>query len=253
MKKTQNKTQKIRKATRTTRKKGFMQWIKKILLFPWRVIKAIWRFICRICRAIWNWLKSIDIIGMINLTLLIIIIILFVSLIADFVRCNRCCNNHVANRGDNVSMVSKSESNNNRKVVQRSFKTSLPLKADEKTNIKPKIKTIGVSKPQIVKELSVPAKDLPQQTLSGDIVVENAPSSPILANGVKINGNLYIQNMNKYTLPCGAKINGNLFIRNVHKLYFCGPFTVNGNIYVNRESAFGSFPDGARVRGQIIF
>ena len=72
-----NKTQKIKYAARKTKRQRVKQWFKKVLLFPWRVIKAIWRFICRICRAIWNWLKSIDIVGMINLTLLVIIIVLF--------------------------------------------------------------------------------------------------------------------------------------------------------------------------------
>ena len=74
----------------------------------------------------------------------------------------------------------------------------------------------------------------------------------MLSNGVKVNGNLYIQNMRKYTLPCDAKINGHLIIRNVNKLSFCGGFTVNGNIYVNRESAFGPIPDNTRIRGKII-
>ena len=247
-----NKTQKMKTAVRRTRKKSFAQWLKKILLFPWRVIKAVWRFVCRVCRAIWNWLKSIDIVGMINLTLLVIIIILFTSLIVDFVRCSGCKCNHPANRVDNVTIVSEKAPVDNRKVIQRNFKTVLPVKADAQTNIKPKIKTIGLKKPQVVKELSLPAEDLPQQTLSGDVVVDNLPSSPVLYNGVKINGNLYIQNMRKYTLPCDAKINGHLIIRNVNKLSFCGGFTVNGNIYVNRESAFGPIPDNTRIRGKII-
>ena len=247
-----NKTQKIKKGARKTHTKNIKQWIKKVVLFPWRVIKAVWHFICRVCRAVWNWLKSIDIIGMINLTLLVIIIVLFSSLIVDFVRCNRCCNGTGTNRGGNVSVVSKSAPTEKRKVVQRAVKVALPIKADSKTNIKPKIKTVGVSKPQIIKKLSVPAKELPQQTLSGDVIIENVPSSPILSNGVKINGNLFVQNMRKYTLPCDAKINGHLFVRNVHKLYFCGAFTVNGNIYVNRESSFGPVPHNARIRGQIM-
>jgi len=75
------KTQKIKKATRKTRWGNFKKWCKKVILFPIRAIKWLWRLICRICRAIWNWLKSIDIIGMINLTLLVAIIVLFLSLI----------------------------------------------------------------------------------------------------------------------------------------------------------------------------
>ena len=88
--------------------------------------------------------------------------------------------------------------------------------------------------------------------MNGDIIVDINPSSPILSNGVKVNGNLYIQNMRKYTIPCEAKINGHLFIRNVNKVRFCGKFTVNGNIYVNRESSFGAIPEDATIKGQII-
>ena len=129
----------------------------------------------------------------------------------------------------------------------------MPLKADKKTGITPKIKTVGVAKPEIVREISLPADELPQQDLSGDVIIDVNPKSPVLYNGAKINGNLIIQNMRKYTLPCGMKINGHLFVRNVARLHFCGEFTVNGNIYVNRESSFGALPDGTKINGQIIF
>ena len=93
---------------------------------------------------------------------------------------------------------------------------------------------------------------MPQQVLAGDVIVERAPNSPILSNGAKIDGNLFIQNMHKYTMPCDVKINGHLFIRNVQKVNFCGKFKVNGNVYVNRESSFGPFPEGTKINGQII-
>ena len=87
---------------------------------------------------------------------------------------------------------------------------------------------------------------------NGDVIVDTFRSATVLSNGVKVNGNLFIQNMRKYTLPCDAVINGNLFIRNVDHLKFCGTFTVTGNIYVNRQSAFGPIPCDARVGGQVI-
>ena len=244
-----NKSKKINRATRQTKWELFKYRVKRIITFPWRV-----------CCAIWNWLKSIDVVGMINLTLLVIIILLFTSLIVDFVRCRRCPATRVVNTPEEVVVVSgKRESVNvankqddGRKVTKRVFNTTLPLKADKKTNIKPKLKTVGVAKPEIVKEASFAADELPQQTLSGDVIVDISPASPILSNGVKVNGNLIIQNMRRYTLPCDAKINGHLFIRNVERLYFCGSFTVNGNIYVNRQSSFGALPNGTKINGQII-
>ena len=254
-----NKSQKMKKAMRNTRKQSVKQWFKKIILFPWKVCKKVWswivtackfvwRLLCRICSAIWNWLKSIDIIGMINLTLLVAIIVLFSSLIADVVCCNRCPKTN-SNKSNIVAVSKKTD---NRKVVQRKFSKTLPAKVNAQTGIKPKIKTIGLKKPQIIRELSVPAHELPKQNLSGDVIIDVHPSAPTLQNGVYINGNLFIQNMNKYTLPCGATVNGNLFVRNVARLNFCGDFTVKGNIYVNRESSFGPMPNNARIYGNII-
>ena len=237
-----NKSKKTTYVARQTGWGKFKYWVKRVITFPWRVLCAIWR-----------WLKSIDVVGMINLTLLVVIIVLFTSLIIDFVRFNKCSSVNTVRTDKEVVTVTKNDTvGNNRKMTKHSFNTTLPLKADKKTNITPKIKTVGVSKPQVVRETSLPSDELPQQTLFGDVIVDVNPKSPILSNGAKINGNLIIQNMRKYTLPCGTKINGHLFIRNVERLYFCGGFTVNGNIYVNRQSSFGALPQDAKINGQII-
>lgn len=258
-----NKTQTMKRATRKARKNTFWQLVKNILLFPIRLIvravKWLWRLICRICRAIWNWLKSIDIVGMINLTLLVAIIVLFLSLISNFVCCKKynTVNNNYGSTNQVIDKWATQKSNaDNRRVVKRKYNnaTVLPVNVDvaDKDVVRPQIRTIGVDKPEMVTELATPASELPEQILSGDVIVERAPSSPILSNGVKIDGNLFIQNMRKYTMPCDAKINGHLFIRNVQKLSFCGKFKVNGNVYVNRESSFGPLPEGAKINGQII-
>lgn len=249
-----NKSVKMKNASRKARKQNIKQWFKKVLAFPIRAIKWLWRLICRVCRAIWNWLKSIDIVGMVNLTLLVAIIVLFLSLISDFVRCNKCDKAVASNNKSNIIMTQQKAKQpvDERRVVKRKYSTVLPVKIDSQTNITPKIRTVGVAKPEIIRELSVPADELPQQTLSGDVIVEKYPGAPVLSNGVKVNGNLYIQNMRKYTIPCDAKINGHLFIRNVNKVNFCGKFKVNGNVYVNRESSFGPLPEGTKINGQII-
>ena len=248
-----NKTQKMKTATSKARDQQYDLLLEKIILFPWRLLKAIWRLICRVCRRIWEWLKSIDVVGMVNLTLLIVIIVLFSILIANFV----CCNKHsgCANQG-NKTLVSSVNQNESRKVVKRGVQTTLSgktqkqasvsgVKGREKLNSKTDDFENGTN-------VAVSKDEAKVQVLSGDVIVDVTPSSPVLADGVKINGNLFVQNMRKYTLPCGTKINGHLFVRNVDKLHFCGAFTVNGNIYVNRQSSFGPLPSGARVRGQII-
>lgn len=239
-----NKAQKMKKASINARKQNKKQVIKNILLFPVRVLGAIW-----------NWLKSIDVVGMINLTLLVAIIVLFSSLISDFICCKKCDKKASAAKKSEIVMTQKQPALDKSRILKRKFSTVLPVKPvkiSKDTSIRPQIRTIGVKKPEIIRELSLPANELPKQTLSGDVIVDVNPSSPILSNGVKVNGNLYIQNMRKYTIPCDAKISGHLFIRNVNKVKFCGKFTVNGNIYVNRESSFGPLPEGAMVNGQII-
>ena len=249
-----NKSQKMKRAARKNRSKTFWGWVKKIVLFPWRVIKAIWRFIVRICRTIWNWLKQINIVGMINLTLLVAIIVLFGCLISNVVCCNKYA--RVATKNGNVSVTADSygsqKHTDNRKVVMRQNKTVLPVKSDAVNGITPKIKVVGVDKPMIDKNLSTPSNELPKQDLYGDVIVDNYPDAPVLMNGVNVNGNLFVQNMRKYTLPCDAKINGHLYIRNVQKLNFCGGFSVRGNIYVTRQSSFGPIPRNAYVGGQVI-
>lgn len=249
-----NKSEKMRTAARKNQRKTFWWWVKAIILFPWRVIKAIWRFLVRVCRAIWNWLTGINVIGMINLTLLIIIIILCSCLICNIFRCGK--SGDVITKKGNVTVTSGSYTAPNKvdnlKVINRKYDTSLPVKQDSQTGITPKIKVVGVKKPVIDENISLPENELPKQNLYGDVIVDNYPGSVILMNGVNVNGNLYVQNMRKYTLPCGAKISGNLFIRNVEKLSFCGSFSVKGNIYVTHRSSFGPIPRDAYVGGQVI-
>ena len=183
-----DKSLKMKKAARNTRAQNIKRIAKKIILFPGELCKKLWRFICRICKAFWNWLKSINIVGMINLALLVAIIVLFTSLIINFKQCN--------NQNTKLANAGKSQVVDTRKVVQRNNKLAakkvptLPVAVNAKTGIKPQIKTIGVKKPVVVKQISLPAAKLPQQNLTGDVIVDLYPSAPVLSNGVKIQGNI---------------------------------------------------------------
>ena len=243
-----DKSEKMKMATKTNRKKTFWGWVKDIILFPWRVLKAIWRFLVRVWLAIWNWLKDISLFGMINLTLLVAIIVLCSSLIS-FVWGDKTVPGDTKNGNVEITSDSYVPGNN---VVQRRFNTNLPMRTDSETGITPKVKVVGMKKPVVDKNLSLPAEELPKQNLYGDVIVDTYPNSVVLMNGVVVNGNLYVQNMHKYTLPCGAKISGNLFIRNVGKLHFCGSFSVKGNIYVTHHSSFGPIPQDSYVGGQVV-
>ena len=73
-----NKTQTIKKATKKTRAQNRKNFWKKLAKFPGNV-----------CRKLWNWLKEINVVGMVNLTLLVAIIVLFSCLISNFMCCKQ--------------------------------------------------------------------------------------------------------------------------------------------------------------------
>lgn len=258
-----DKSQKIRTAARKTQTKTFWALIKKIIVFPWRVCKKVWAFIVRQCKALWNWLKSIDVVGMVNLTLLVAIIVLCSCLISNVMRRERTTktlNNDnvvVLNNSYKTNQVNKTkvapkvnqvtnenDDKNSHVIVRRTIVTKNPARPNSKI-----VKTIVTKK--VVAPANTPRK-MPVQKLYGDVIIDLYPEAPVLNEGVNVDGNLYIQNMRKYTLPCDANISGNLFIRNVEKLRFCGKFSVKGNIYVNRQSSFGPIPQDAQIGGQVV-
>jgi len=235
-----------RKATgarrRTTRKKaGFWARVLDVICWPFRMI-------ARIARRIWAWIHSIDLIGLVNLTLLIAIIVLFSMLIIDLVG---CCKKSVVVVADAPAMA----------VVPDKPQIAVTERAAPAT-IKPRpAPTLPVRRDPVTRKFVSPTivvthsecerKNAPKQ-LHGDVIIDRRGAQPILTDGVRINGNLYLQNMRKYILPCGTVIDGNLFLRDVEMLHFCGDFTVTGNIYVSPRSSFGPIPRTARLGGQVI-
>ena len=110
---------------------------------------------------------------------------------------------------------------------------------------------VATEKPCATMEKQI-AKVKKENKIMGDVVIDSRKMAGVIEHGTKIQGNLYLQNMSKYTLPCGVRINGNLFLRDVNMLQFCGEFTVTGNIYVSPRSAFGPIPATARLGGYVI-
>jgi hypothetical protein len=114
----------------------------------------------------------------------------------------------------------------------------------EPVNVVPVKKSeVVIAKKQIAKQ---------ENKFLGDVVIDSRGAGKLLQNQSQINGNLYLQNMHKYTLPCDVKINGNLFLRDIGLLQFCGDFVVTGNIYVSPRSSFGPIPKTARVGGYVV-
>jgi hypothetical protein len=254
------KKQQIKQATRRVRtatkpkRTSFWKRVWNIVCWPfrmiWRACKWVWKQICRVCKWVWNWLCKINLVGLVNLTLLVAIIALFTMLIIDVVGCRR---NQVVviNQNDVVETVVPVKAAN-KKVVQRPVKpvtNVLPLKKDSANEM--------VNEPINVAQVQVNPVTEKQtakvnNTMYGDVVIDSRGAGKMISHNTNVRGNLYLQNMRKYVLPCGVRIDGNLFLRDVNMLQFCGKFVVTGNIYVSPRSSFGPIPGTAKVGGQII-
>ncbi len=214
----------------------------------WQIITAPFRAIAYVCKRVWNWLCDINLVGVINLTLLVAIIVLFSMLIFNFTTCR-----NVLNKTTQTAPVVQTAPAQQDVIVRPVAQdVILPVKRDIQTN-----ETVTKAEPIHVARVKPNAVTVVQIArnggeMYGDIIIENRADSKLLHNGDKINGNLFLQNMRKYVLPCGIKIDGDLVLRNVNLLQFCGEFTVTGNIYVNPTSSFGPIPRTARIGGQVI-
>lgn len=209
--------------------------IINIVSWPFRIIekmlKKIWALICKI-----------NLIGLANCTLLVAIIVLFSVLILDFMACQKK-EVIVASAPLPVPVT----------VKTTEVKTpALPLPIDTNTRKKTNqaVRVVPVSKPEI--EIVKKQTAIYNKQFWGDVIIDNRSATVLLQNNTKINGNLYLQNMRKYVLPCGIRINGNLFLRDVNMLQFCGDFVITGNIYVSPRSSFGPIPKTARLGGYVV-
>lgn len=204
-------------------------------------IRCLADTICAICSWIWAGLCGINVVGLLNATMLIAIIVLFSSLIMNILGCGN----------KKVVVVSNAKPAQMTTAIKSEPKKeipALPLRRNAKTGRLPcKVSVVSV------KKSSDPAlRAQGDGKIYGDVVIETRGEAAVLKNNAQIQGNLYLQHMHKYILPCGVKINGNLFLRDLHMLEFCGDFTVTGNIYVSPRSSFGPLPRGAHIGGQVI-
>ena len=236
-----------RKATKKARKQATNNtWAKTK-----EIIAKPFKYIAKLFKRFWNWVCNIDLVGLVNITLLSAIIVLFSMLIIDFTGCNK----------KPVVVVAKNEINTTQqiqitnKVATQDIKKAnhpapLPLKKDAYTRkfIDAPINVVPVKKDIVAERQTARIEN----TMYGDVIIDSRGAATMLNAGDKINGNLYIQHMRKYTLPCNIKIEGNLFLRDINMLQFCGDFTVKGNIYVSPDSSFGPIPRTARIGGNVI-
>lgn len=233
-------TKKTVRANKSTSKRTVLSQIWAILSWP---LKKLWL----LCQKAWAWLCKINLIGLINLTLVVAIVILLTLLGMDISKHQRPTNVVYIPTESTIVKVeadpAAADSQGSYELPTREQDVILPMKKPLKPACKPAAAPV-VKTVKSVKYI--------QKTLSGDIIIDGLYPSEKLSCGARIDGNMYLQNMNRYTLPCDTVINGNLILRDVGMLKFCGNFTVTGNIYVSRNSSFGPIPKTARIGGQVI-
>ena len=236
--------QNVKKAAKNLRPaKGAQQkkrtcFIKRALGYIWDKIRKVGRKIKNFFARIWSWICKLNFVALLNCTLLVAIIVLFSMLIMDISGCNKKTVVVVANQKNTAEQVVVTE-----QAAPKSVILPTKSKSEKNVNIVPiKQNEIKITKQQIAKQ---------GNTLMGDTVIDSRGAGTALQENTKINGNLYLQNMRKFTLPCNVTVNGNLFLRDVNLLQFCGEFTVTGNIYVSPRSSFGPVPKNARIGGYV--
>ncbi len=214
----------------------------------WNLICWPFRMIAKLCRRFWKWLCGINIIAMVNLALLVAIIVLFSMLILDIVGCRKQLV-IVAKPQTVEQQVTVTDASAPRTVKQRPV---LPIKSNKvaNKNAEPTVSVVPVKSHQI--QIAKNQTATKNNQFWGDVIIDTRAAGAMLQNNAIINGNLYIQNMRKYTLPCDTHIHGNLFLRDVNMLQFCGDFVITGNIYVSPRSSFGPIPKTARLGGHVI-
>ncbi len=167
--------------------------------------------------------------------ILVAVIVLFVILIINLCNCNKTV------------------------IVER----TLPAAVAEVPALENQVQVLDSAAPQEIMEIkeisTLPLKKRPSSPMpteqivrNGDIIVDGFIAREKIMRGTQVNGNVYLQNMRQYTLPCNLKVDGDLFVRDVALLKFCGAFQVSGNIYVNTHSSFGPIPQTSYLGGQII-
>lgn len=225
--------------SRKSTRKNFWARVWAIVCYPFRML---WRGM----RRAWQWIRTIDLVGLVNVTLLVAIIVMFSMLILDILKFKKA--QVIVVPAQTVESISDAYESPKRKITVRPQTKALPIKYDETGKMKTEpVKVVKTPAPTIKV-----AQDKCTNTMYGDIIIDNRGDAQILKNGAHIQGNVYLQNMRKYTLPCDIRIDGNLFLRDLNMLQFCGDFTITGNIYVSPRSSFGPIPRTARLGGRVI-
>lgn len=237
--------------------------IKTIIDRPRFIVRA-YRWIFNTApRAVWKWIVGLEIAGLCNMAMLLLIIILFSFLIGQATHksdCNRknlpdATITNVAETASDVMMPEIIEKNDNVEIINKPADMVIDNNAQQMQIVVTKKKTTIILPMKIKSESQYIGKfNKPSFVkINGNVVIDGGRTNKYLSQKTIINGDLILQNMNSFTLPCGVKVNGNLIVRNVRNLDFCGCFAISGDIYVSSNSSFGPIPRDAYINGQVIF
>ncbi|MDR0319649.1 MAG: hypothetical protein LBH81_02820 [Rickettsiales bacterium] len=211
-------------------------------------------------RRAWAWLRSRDIATWTNVIVLCLAIAMMVVLIKVVQDNNRLAGKTAVSQKYRASQPKIVHANVPAKVSMDTktgmTKIELPMKgvinksqkAAKKSKPAPKYSAAeqkAASKPRYA--ISNAEWLRQEESIRPAARVKNLPPM------AEINGNLYIQNMDRYVVPCGTKVRGDMIVRNVRRLSFCGCMEVRGNIYVGKGTSFGPLPANAKIGGQIIY
>jgi hypothetical protein len=232
------------------------------------VATGVFLSICKIPARIASWVRRLDLGLLTNAAMLLLIIVLFLALIGRVLDIRHDDGKHsVLFSGATAEQPVEKASAVVSQPSNSSQPSPLEKKAEEKPKPVPVKKPIPVQKPTEKKIEEVKAEEKPieekkeekerkttnPRILTGDVIINGAAGDIRLGSMTEIQGNLYVQNMRYFTLPCGTRITGDLIVRNVGQLRFCGCFDIEGNIYVSANSSFGPIPSSSRLGGQVIF
>lgn len=237
---------KIKAATRRVATANHKPKTQNVWKRVWNIICLPFQILWRGVKRVWQWIRTIDLVGLINITLLVAIIVMFTMLILDILKFKK--SQVIVVPAHTVEITADKYIAPKRTISPRPQTVALPIKmdADRKMKTQP-VRVVPTTEPTIKV-----AQDTVTHKMYGDIIIDNRGDAAVLHDGVQIQGNLYLQHMRKYTLPCDIKIDGNLFLRDLNMLQFCGDFTITGNIYVSPRSSFGPIPRTARLGGRVI-
>lgn len=236
-----------KRVERKTNRRGTSKKTGRVVAIRNRVVQyatRAWGACRRGARRVWDWVRGLDMVALVNITMLVAIIVLFSMLIIDIMNCRRGAHN--------VDTPATPQIVDTRTVRNRPARPTLPMKMDQdaRVMINAPVNVVPVRKCDVKMARRQTARI--DETIYGDTVIDSRGAATIIKSNTNVRGNLYLQNMRKYTLPCGVRVDGNLFLRDVNMLQFCGEFTVTGNIYVSPRSSFGPIPANARVGGNVI-